>query len=107
MGLSMHEKKAVTRQIRSRYIQAGRNENSVILDEFIQITGYKTRKYALRILNQPPSPQALLVVNGKQVKLKLRKKRPANRMGRKIYTDGSSIPSASSGLSSGTNAENS
>jgi hypothetical protein len=80
----MQEKKAVTRQIRSRYLKAGRKEKSAILDEFIQITGYKNRKYALRILNQPEVPQALLVVKGKTVKLKPQKKRPANRTGKKM-----------------------
>ncbi|MFP3091027.1 transposase family protein, partial [Treponema sp. TIM-1] len=83
----MKEKKAVTRQVRSHYLKAGRKEKSAILDEFIQITGYKNRKYALRILNQPQALQALLVVNGKTVKLKPQKKKPANRQGKKIYTD--------------------
>jgi hypothetical protein len=82
MGLSMKEKKAVTNQIRSRYQKANRKEKSAILNEFIQLTGYN-RKYALRILNQRQSPQALLVVNGETVKLKPRKKRPANRKGKK------------------------
>jgi hypothetical protein len=83
----MKEKQAVARQVRSRYLQAGRKEKSAILDEFIKITGYKNRKYALRILNKPQSPQALLVVKSKAVKLKPPKKRPANRTGKKIYTD--------------------
>ncbi|MDR2796354.1 MAG: hypothetical protein LBB47_06570, partial [Spirochaetaceae bacterium] len=83
----MQEKKAVTRQIRSCCLKAGRKEKSAIPDEFVLITGYKKRNYALRILNQPEAPQALLVVNGKTVKLKPQKKRPANRTGKKIYTD--------------------
>jgi hypothetical protein len=82
----MQEKKAVTVQIRFRYQKAKRKEKSVILNEFIQLTGYN-RKYALRILNQHQAPQAILVVNGETVKLKPRKKRPANRKGKKIYTD--------------------
>jgi hypothetical protein len=86
MGLSMQEKKAVTVQIRFRYQKAKRKEKSVILNEFIQLTAYN-RKYALRILNQHQAPQALLVVNGETVKLKPLKKRPANRTGKKIYTD--------------------
>ncbi|MDR1220062.1 MAG: transposase family protein [Treponema sp.] len=83
----MKEKQAVARQVRSRCLQAGRKEKSAILDEFIKITGYKNRKYALRILNKPKPPQALLVGDGKAVKLKPLKKRPANRTGKKIYTD--------------------
>jgi hypothetical protein len=45
MGLTMKKKKTVTRQVRSRYQKAGRKEKSAILDEFISITGYKSRKY--------------------------------------------------------------
>jgi hypothetical protein len=45
MGLTMKEKKAVTRQIRSRYQKSKRKEKSDILNEFIQLTGYN-RKYA-------------------------------------------------------------
>jgi hypothetical protein len=86
MGLTMKEKQAVTRQIRSRYQKAGRKEKSAMPDEFIRITGYKNRKYALRILNQPQSPKALLAVKGKAVRLKPQKKKPANRAGKKIYT---------------------
>ncbi|MDR1352985.1 MAG: hypothetical protein LBK05_06860 [Treponema sp.] len=55
--------------------------------EFIKIIGYQTRKYTLRILNQGQTPQALLVVKGKTVKLKPPKKRPTNCAGKKIYTD--------------------
>jgi hypothetical protein len=87
MGLSMQEKQAVSRQVHSRYLHAGRKEKSAILDDFIRITGCKNRKYALRILNKPLEPQALLVVKGKAIKLKPQKKRPANRTGKKIYTD--------------------
>jgi hypothetical protein len=87
MGLTMQEKKAVTRQVRSRCQKAGRKENSAILDEFISITGYKNRKYALRLLNKPAQTQALLFTQGGAGKLKPAKPRPANRKGKKIYTD--------------------
>jgi hypothetical protein len=82
----MKEKQAVARQVRSRYQKAGQKEKSAVLDEFIKITGYRNRKYAPRILNQPRTPQALLVVKGKTVKLKPSKKKPANRAGKKIYS---------------------
>jgi hypothetical protein len=87
MGLTIKEKQAVARQVRSRYLHAGRKEKSAILDEFIKITDYKNRKYALRILHPPKPPQSLLVGNGKAVKLKPLKKRPPNRTSKKIYTD--------------------
>ncbi|MDR2070720.1 MAG: hypothetical protein LBP81_04815 [Treponema sp.] len=83
----MQEKKAVARQAHSRCQKAGGKENSAILDEFIQTTGCKNRKYALRILNKPEVPQTLLVVKGKAVKLKPAQPKPPNRAGKKIYTD--------------------
>jgi hypothetical protein len=43
MGLTMQEKKAVARQVRSRCLKAGRKEKPAILDEFIKTTGYKNR----------------------------------------------------------------
>jgi hypothetical protein len=85
-GLTINEKKAVIRQIRSRYQKAKRKEKSDILNECIQLTGYN-RKYALRILNTHQVPQVLLVVKGKTVKLKPQKKKSSNRKGKKIYTD--------------------
>jgi hypothetical protein len=100
----MQEKKAVARQIRSCYQKTTRKEKSAILDEFIQATGCKNRKYTLRILNKPQTPEALLVVKGKAVKLKPSKPKPSNRTGKKSIPMRSSIPSASSGRSSGINA---
>ena len=87
MGLTMQEKKSVTKQVRSRYLKAGRKEKPAILDEFIRITGYKNRKYALPILNKTEPAETVLVVKGKAVKVKPSKKRPANRKGKKIYND--------------------
>ena len=86
MGLTMKEKQALTRQIRPRYRKAGRKEKTAVLNEFIRTTGYN-RKYALRILSKPETAEPLLVIKGKTVKLRPLKKRPANRTGKKIYTD--------------------
>jgi hypothetical protein len=86
MGLSMKERQKVIAGYRSRYHNAKRKEKVAILNEVQFITGYN-RKYALRILNKPQAPQALLVVNGKTVKLKPVKQRPSNRIGKKIYID--------------------
>jgi hypothetical protein len=86
MGLTMKEKKAVTRQIRSRYQKAKRKEKSDILNEFTQVTGYN-RKYALRILNTPETTAILIFAKGTAVKPKPAGKKPSNRKGRKIYTD--------------------
>jgi hypothetical protein len=82
----MQGKQNVIANYRSRYRHAKRKEKGTILNEVQFITGYN-RKYALRILNKSQAPQALLTVKGKAVKLKPPKKKPANRTGKKIYTD--------------------
>jgi hypothetical protein len=81
----MQEKKAVTRQVRSRYQKAGRKEKSAVPDECISITGYKNRKYAMRVLNK--QAPALLFTKGGAARLKPAKPKPANRKGKKIYAD--------------------
>ena len=75
MGLQMKEKQAVTREYRPRYQEAGKKEKSEALDQFIALTGYN-RKYAVRVLNTAAvKPKAV------------RKQRPANRTGKRFYTD--------------------
>lgn len=49
MGLSMREKKSVTRETAARYRTAQKAEKRRILDEFTQVTGY-SRKYAIHML---------------------------------------------------------
>ena len=49
MGLTMQEKKAITREISKRYQKAGKKEKTRILDEIIKTTGYN-RKYILHVL---------------------------------------------------------
>jgi hypothetical protein len=48
MGLSMQEKKALTREASKRHQQAGKKEKVGILNELVKTTGYN-RKYLLRI----------------------------------------------------------
>ena len=48
MGLSMQEKKALTREVSKRYQQAQKKEKSKILDDLVKTTGYN-RKYATMI----------------------------------------------------------
>jgi hypothetical protein len=57
-----------------------------LLDQFIQFTGCH-RKSTVRLLNAMPVREVLVTVDGKPVKLKPKKKRPANRTGKRIYTD--------------------
>ena len=45
----MGQKKALTREVSKRYQKAGKKEKTIILNEFVENTGYN-RKYALHIL---------------------------------------------------------
>ena len=49
MGLTMHERKAVTRQLAPRYQHVRKKERSCILEEFTALTGYN-RAYAAFLL---------------------------------------------------------
>ena len=49
MGLTMKERQSVTRETACRYATASRKEKTVILNEFIELTGYN-RKYAINLL---------------------------------------------------------
>ncbi|MDR1574834.1 MAG: transposase, partial [Treponema sp.] len=82
----MREKQAVTREYKPRYQQAAKKEKRALLDEFTRLTGYH-RKSAVRVLCRKPVREVLVYGNGKAVKFKPEKKRPANRTGKRIYTD--------------------
>jgi len=86
MGLNMKEKQAVTREYRPRYQKASKKEKKSLLDEFTKLTGYH-RKSAVRLLCAKPVKQVLIYLKGKAVKVRPEKKRPANRKGKRIYTD--------------------
>ena len=68
MGLTMKEKKSLTRETCGRYRKSGKKGKSKILDEFCQATGYN-RKYALHLLANWGKTEVLNVA-GKMVKLK-------------------------------------
>jgi hypothetical protein len=86
MGLTMKEKKAVTREYRPRYQKATKKEKSAILAEFTRLTGYH-RKSAIRLLGDKPVREVLVYADGEAVKLKPEKKRPANRRGKRVYAN--------------------
>jgi len=86
MGLTMTEKKAVTREYKPRYQKASKKEKKTLLDEFTNLTGYH-RKSAVRLLCAKPVKQVTVYIGGKPVKVKPEKKRPSNRKGKRIYTD--------------------
>ena len=50
MGLAMSTRRELTEQLARRYRRASRKEKGVILDEFVETTGYQ-RKYAIQLLN--------------------------------------------------------
>jgi hypothetical protein len=82
----MKEKQAVTREYAPRYQQAAKKEKQALLDEFTRLTGYH-RKSAVRLLRAKPVKQVILYLDGEAVKLKPARKRPANRTGKRLYTD--------------------
>ena len=104
MGLTMRGKQAVARQNRDRYRQASKREKTLVLNEFVQTTGYN-RKYALRVLGKRGMPEVLAVADGKPAKLK-----PEKRNVPKTGRAGGSIPMKQSpacaryGRFTGTNA---
>jgi len=49
MGLSVQEKKALTREISKKYQKARKKEKTQILNELVKTTGYN-RKYILHVL---------------------------------------------------------
>jgi hypothetical protein len=86
MGLNMKEKQAVTREYKPRYQKASKKAKSALLDEFTKLTGYH-RKSAVRLLSGKPVRQVIVYGKGKVVKFKPEKKRPANRTGKRKYSD--------------------
>ena len=86
MGLNMQEKQAVTREYKPRYQKASKKEKRALLDEYIKLTGYH-RKSAARLLCATTVRQVMLYQDGKAIKIKPEKNRPANRTGRRVYTD--------------------
>jgi hypothetical protein len=69
MGFTMAEKKKIAAEYASRYRKAGKGEKSRILDEYLALSGSKSRKYAIFKLNRIgktqlrlPDGQAVTVV---------------------------------------------
>jgi hypothetical protein len=86
MGLNMKEKQAVSREYKTRYQATTKKAKPALLDEFTRLTGYH-RTYAARLLSNKPAKEVLLCLEGEAVKFKPAKKRPANRKGKRVYTD--------------------
>jgi len=56
VALTMHEKKAVTKEQAKRYAKARKKEKSRILDQHTALTGYYNRSYAAWTLRRAPKP---------------------------------------------------
>ncbi len=65
MGLTMHERHALVRELSSRFQRSGKKERSEMLNHFVQLTGY-TRCYAAYVLRSCGSKEVRLV-KGKRV----------------------------------------
>src|SRR5437868_4233841 len=71
MGLTMHERKAVSAVMTKRYRKASKKQKGVLLDEFVALTGYN-RWYAVAVLRgRQPAPA--------------RSARPATRQRMRVY----------------------
>ena len=82
--LTMRQKKAVTRELKDRYQRSSKKEKSIILNGFIQFTGYN-RCYACQILNvKKEKVLGYMNIGGKRVRL-VRDKRKIKRKKKKIY----------------------
>jgi hypothetical protein len=92
MGLTMHQKKALTREIAVRYRSSARTEKKQILDEFTRTTGYH-RKYAITLLAHEGKLRPL-ATTGKPVQALIRhKSRPKRYITRESTTKPSGRPS--------------
>ena len=80
MGLAMSTRRELTEELARRYRQAGRKEKGVILDEFVETTGYQ-RKYAIHLLNWW-GRRRLVWIDGKPVKLVVGRRRRGKRRAR-------------------------
>lgn len=82
--LTMRQKKAVTRELRDRYQRASKKEKTIILNGFIQLTGYN-RCYACQVLNvKKEKVLGYLNIAGKRIKY-IADKRKIKRKKKKIY----------------------
>jgi len=65
--LTMRHKKAVTKELRDRYQKASKKEKTMMLNEFIRLTGYN-RCYACQILKKKERVLGYLNIAGKRIK---------------------------------------
>ncbi|MDO9555257.1 MAG: transposase family protein, partial [Atribacterota bacterium] len=82
--LTMRQKKAVTKELKDRYQRASKKEKTMMLNEFIRLTGYN-RCYACQVLNvKKERVLGYLNIAGKRIKY-IADKRKIKRKKKKIY----------------------
>ena len=69
MGLTMKEKKAISKEIAKRYKKARKKEKGKILDEFTKLTNY-TRCYASYVLRNWAVELTLTITKKRKTKKK-------------------------------------
>lgn len=74
MGLTMHQRKAVTNELAQRYQRSSKGERGRLLNEFIQLTGY-ARAYASHILHNWGTHH-IRIVDGERVEVIIGTKHP-------------------------------
>ena len=85
MGLTMQEKKSVTKETALRYRQACKGGKTAILDEFTELTGFH-RKYAVKVLGSA-AKTSVTEVYGRTVIRKVARKKRAKREYKKYYDE--------------------
>lgn len=83
MGLTMHERKAVTKEVARRYQKALKRQKGIILSEYTALTGYH-RTYASWLLRNL-GKKTFLKVNGKDVIAVMGEKRKTQRQRARQY----------------------
>ena len=81
--LTMRQKKAVTKELKDRYQRASKKEKTMMLNEFLRLTGYN-RCYACQILKKKEIVLGYLNIAGKRIKY-ITDKRKIKRKKKKIY----------------------
>ena len=85
-GLTMREKKAITKEVAKRYRKAKKKEKGVMLDEFVQITDYN-RDYASWVLSNWGREITRSLKNGDKIVLVKDPRLKTNRNKPRIYNE--------------------
>ena len=87
MGLTMREKKALTKELVATYRQESKSGKQAILDEFCRTTGYH-RKYAVELLKSWGKKKKIRVVDGRLVELVVgESQKPKKRNRDRVYEE--------------------